>query len=126
MQAFPLHAWPVHYTHNLQSFQVEEQDWKLDDLVDVISRVLLLTGGLKVEHTEVVQGIGISLPLVHQVTRRRRLTDDSLPPHVLLQSLAKHGISPSETTTQEQIMFSKSLSMHVYALAEVCWASASV
>lgn len=83
-------------TYYLQCLQVEEQHWKLDDLMEVIVRVYLLTGCLKVKHTEIVQAVGVRLHLADQVPRRRRLTKDQLPPHVLLQALAKNDIFTSE------------------------------
>ena len=53
----------------------------------VIGRVLSLTGGLKVQHTEVVQPVGVGLDGGQEVSGSSRVASDGLPPQVVFETL---------------------------------------
>ena len=57
-------------TYYSECLEVEQENREFDDLVDVIRRIHILTGGLKVQDKQVVQTIWVGLHRVVQLPGR--------------------------------------------------------
>lgn len=61
-------------TYHLESLQVEQNHGELDNLVDVVRRIRILTGRLKVYYAEIVKVVRIGFMLILELPRGTRVT----------------------------------------------------